>query len=295
MTAPVSLAHRMVYQQIEDPKEDTIGIAPLSFTLAMQASPVLANSRLLNASMSMELVQDSHAFASPSFKNEVATAVAQEIGYEIVTEVVNEVITSAKLNPITQIPASTKANRSLSVLIHLNLSANDIARSTRRGVGNYVITSSTGLSILAGIDGAPGVEFRPTLPEKRNSTSSLIHEGDIWNGSHLTFRVYSFQHFDTTNIPFIVGYNNYTSSSRSADTGVVYCPYTLINGYAKSDEKTFAPMLKIVTRYGLVNDSTKSAESDNADVHNYYRMLEYSIVDEKDDSSVSLDINPTEE
>ncbi len=147
------------------------------------------------------------------------------------------------------------------LMFQIEREANAIAKDTRRGKGNILITSSDVASALAMAGQLSGV---PTGNDIHADDTGTTMVGTL-NGR---FKVYVDPYAPTsaTNF-FTVGYKG----SSAYDAGLFYCPYVPLQ------------MVGFKTRYGLVsnpfaNDTNASGNgagdgSLTADVNRYYRVV----------------------
>ena len=223
---------------------------------------VEAKTRALKGEYSMELAQDLRAVhgldAETELANILSTEILAEINREIVRTIYNVAVRGAQHG--TRQPGffdlDYDANGRWSVekwkglLFQIEREANQIAKETRRGKGNIIITSSDVASALqmAGVlDYAPALKAMNNLnvDDTGNTFAGVLngkykvyvdpYAGNIGTGA-------SSQNF------FVVGYKG----STSYDAGMFYCPYVPLQMVRAIGEDTFQPKIGFKTRYGLV-------------------------------------------
>jgi hypothetical protein len=164
-------------------------------------------------------------------------------------------------------------------MFQIEREANEIAKKTRRGKGNIIITSSDVASALqmAGVlDYAPALDSNNLNPDDAGNTFVGVLNG--------RYRVYVDPYAVTNDVNyFVVGYKG----SSSYDAGMFYCPYVPLQMVRAVDTSTFQPKIGFKTRYGLVRNpfatgaaditSTGSSDisADNAGgaANEYYRIV----------------------
>ncbi len=168
-------------------------------------------------------------------------------------------ITEVELTPIDDNSISFFVERVKALTIHINVLANDIARTTRRGAGNIVITNQTGGSLL---------QMLPNFVAPFTNTPSICngHIKLIGNLSGLINVYVTHFDFDTTKIPFLVGYKG---RSNQIDTGFVYSPNTLcqISEWPHTENESFHLSS---SEYQYSFEATDEFPNNSTD---YYRLL----------------------
>jgi hypothetical protein len=141
--------------------------------------------------------------------------------------------------------------------IKVNMLANQIARQTRRGPGNFIVGNALAVSLLQTL----GSVFVP-VPKGSKTNDLLNHVGTL-NGTIAVY--YSMVVPDGE---LIIGYKG----SGEVDTGYVYSPYipVMMTG-TMIDPATFQPVMGMMTRYGTTTyakDEKRAVPSDA-----YYALL----------------------
>jgi hypothetical protein len=209
---------------------------------------VTAKTRALKGEYSMELAQDLKAVHGLDAETELANIISQEILAEINREVIRTIYFSAvhgaAHNTTTTgvFDLDTDSNGRWSVekfkglMFQIEREANAIAKATRRGKGNIIITSSDVASALA----MAGVMDGSGIDDTGNTFVGTL------NGR---YRVYIDPYFSAsaTNF-FVVGYKG----SSAYDAGLFYCPYVPLQMVRAVGESSFQPKIGFKTRYGMV-------------------------------------------
>ena len=264
-------------------QEADVTIGEMAF--AIDKVTVTAQSRALKAEYTMELAQDLKAVHGLDAETELSNILSSEILAEINREVMRTIYTNAKTGAAHNTTSAgtfdldTDSNGRWSVekfkglMFQIEREANAIAKDTRRGKGNVLITSSDVASALAmagQLSGAPsGNAFDPD-----DSGSTMV--GTL-NGR---FKVYvdPYAPSAATNY-FTVGYKG----SSAYDAGLFYCPYVPLQMVRAVGEHSFQPKIGFKTRYGLVSNpfANETGSANNgagdgsltANANRYYRHV----------------------
>jgi hypothetical protein len=252
---------------------------------AIDKVTVTAKSRALKAEYTMELAQDLKAVHGLDAETELSNILSSEILAEINREVMRTIYTNAKPGAQHNVATpgtfdlDTDSNGRWSVekfkglMFQIEREANAIAKDTRRGKGNVLITSSDVASALAMAGQLSGV---PTGNDIHADDTGTTMVGTL-NGR---FKVYVDPYAPTsaTNF-FTVGYKG----SSAYDAGLFYCPYVPLQMVRAVGENSFQPKIGFKTRYGLVSNpfandtnATDNGAGDGsltADVNRYYRVV----------------------
>ena len=212
---------------------------------------VEAKSRALKAKYSVELAQDMKAVHGLDAEQELANILSTEILAEINRELIRTVYATAK--PGAQkgmaqagiFDLDVDANGRWSVerfkglMFQIERDANQIAKETRRGKGNFIICSSDVASALAAagvLDFAPAISANLQVDDTGNTFAGIL------NGRFKVFiDPYATEDF------YVVGYKG----TSSYDAGLYYAPYVPLQLYKTVDSESFQPKLGFKTRYGL--------------------------------------------
>ena len=261
--------------------------AEMGFTI--EKATVTAKSRALKAEYTLELAQDLKAIHGLDAEQELANLLSSEILAEINREVVRTVYTVAKPGAQNNVANAgvfdldVDSNGRWSVekfkglMFQIERDANAIAQETRRGKGNFIVTSADVASALAmsgtldyssGLTGAGG----PSIGEVDDTGNLAV--GTI-NGR---IKVYvdpyaanlSDKHY------YVIGYKG----TSPYDAGLFYCPYVPLQMLRSIDPQTFQPKIGFKTRYGMVSNpfvessaGTPDAEALTASKNQYYRRV----------------------
>ena len=233
---------------------------------------VTAKTRALKGEYSMELAQDLKAVHGLDAETELANILSQEILAEINREVIRTIYFAAEHgaqhNTATAgvFDLDVDANGRWSVekfkglMFQVERDANAIAKTTRRGKGNLIITSSDVASALA----MGGMMDGGGIDDTGNTFVGTL------NGR---YKVYVDPYFSASATNFFVcGYKG----SSAYDAGIFYCPYVPIQMVRAVSETSFQPSIGFKTRYGMVSNPFGHSDGDgviDANGNYYYRMV----------------------
>jgi hypothetical protein len=225
--------------------------AQMAFSI--EKATVTAKSRALKAEYTMELAQDLKAVHGLDAESELANILSAEILAEINREVIRTINSKAKLgaqtanvttkgkfNLFTDADGRWNVERFKGLLIQIEREANQIAKDTRRGKGNFILCSSdvaTALSAAGVLDYAPALSTQLEVDDTGNTFAGVL------NGRT---KVYIDPYATVDYIT--AGYRG----TNPYDAGIFYAPYvplTMVRAVGQSD---FQPRIGFKTRYGMV-------------------------------------------
>jgi len=261
---------------------DTATNAFNEMAFSIEKVAVTAVSRALKAEYTMELAQDLKAVHGLDAEQELSNILSAEILAEINREVVRTINYSAVAGATKNVTTSgtfdldTDSNGRWSVekfkglMFQIERDANEIAKATRRGKGNVMITSS---DVASALQMAGVLDYAPALNNNLNVDDTGNTFAGVLNGR---IRVYIDPYFsDTTNNYYTIGYKG----SNAFDAGLFYCPYVPLQMVRAVGENTFQPKIGFKTRYGMVanpfatNDGNGvAARVGTGDGNIYYRL-----------------------
>ena len=248
----------------------------MGFTI--EKATVTAKSRALKAEYSLELAQDLKAIHGLDAESELANILSTEILAEINREVIRTINSQAKTGALTTNTAvngifdlQTDADGRWSVekfkglIVQLEREANTIAKETRRGRGNFIITSSdvaSALSATGMLDYAPALATNLNVDDTGNTFAGVL------NGRT---KVYIDPYATVDYIT--VGYKG----TNPYDAGVFYCPYVPLTMVRAVGEDNFQPKIGFKTRYGMASNPFVGATPADglaaAKSNQYYRIF----------------------
>jgi len=249
---------------------------------------VTAVSRALKAEYTMELAQDLRAIHGLDAETELSNILSSEILAEINREVVRTINYSAKagadqgnVTSAGTFDLDVDSNGRWSVekfkglMFQIERDANSIARDTRRGKGNIIITSS---DVASALQMAGVLDYTPALNNNLNVDDTGNTFAGVLNGR---YRVYVDPYFTSTSGGrqyYTIGYKG----SSAFDAGLFYCPYVPLQQVRAVGENTFQPKIGFKTRYGIVANPFATTDADgtvgfaSGKKNIYYRLVNVS-------------------
>ena len=238
---------------------------------SIEKTTVTAKSRALKAEYTTELAQDLKAIHGLSAETELANILSTEI----LAEMNREIVRLVNLNSVTSTRGAAagtwnatnapdnggarwSVERYKALAQAIEHEANQIAVSTRRGKGNWVIVSNNVAAALnaAGVmDTGLGLQGPQTMDS--DVTGSLM-AGTMGNGMKVYIDPYATVDY------FTVGYKG----SNPYDAGMFYCPYVPLSMMKTIGEDDFQPKIGFKTRYGIADNPFVTAGAGN---NVYYR------------------------
>jgi len=250
--------------------------AEMGFTISK--ATVSAKTRALKAEYSLELAQDLKAIHGLDAESELANILSTEILAEINREVIRTINSQAKtgastgntlLNGVFDLQTDADGRWSVEkfkgLMVQIEREANNIAKETRRGRGNFIITSSDVASCLAAtgmLDYAPAMSTNLNVDDTGNTFAGVL------NGRT---KVYVDPYATVDYIT--VGYKG----TNAYDAGIFYCPYVPLTMVRAVGENDFQPKIGFKTRYGMVSNPFVGAAPANGlatvRTNQYYRIF----------------------
>jgi hypothetical protein len=248
----------------------------MGFTI--ERASVTAKTRALKAEYSLELAQDLKAIHGLDAESELSNILSTEILAEINREVIRTINSQAKTGA-QQANATVKgifdlrtdadgrwsAEKFKGLIVQLEREANQIAKETRRGRGNFIITSSdvaSALSATGMLDYAPALATNLNVDDTGNTFAGVL------NGRT---KVYIDPYATVDYIT--VGYKG----TNPYDAGLFYCPYVPLTMVRAVGENDFQPKIGFKTRYGMVSNPfvglTPASGLAAAKTNQYYRIF----------------------
>lgn len=225
---------------------------------SIEKVPVTAKTRTLKSEYTVELAQDLKAVHGLDAETELANILTSEILAEINREIIRTIYYTSKVG--AQVGTTTRGTFNLDtdsngrwmvekikgLAFQIEREANAIAKTTRRGKGNFIICSSDVASALAmaGI-----LDYNSALQSQMNL--QVDDTGNTFAGTIFgRIKVYIDPYFpvSSSNEFAVVGYKG----SSAYDAGMFYCPYVPLQMARAVDTGTFQPKIAFKTRYGLV-------------------------------------------
>jgi hypothetical protein len=269
----------MSTSQAESLGNSTSAFAEMAFSINKVS--VSAKSRALKADYSMELAQDLKAIHGLDAETELANILSAEILAEINREIVRSIYFVARggsqqkdlANPgfydlDQDSDGRWSAERFRGLSFQIERECNAIAKETRRGRGNFIITDSDTAAALA-MSGfmslSPAIAPQLSVDDTQSTFAGVL-SGKI--------KVYIDPYSPAGVNFFVCGYKG----ESPYDAGLFYCPYVPLQMVRAVDPNTFQPRIAFKTRYGVVanpyvlNGATPDGDSLTAGLNQYYRF-----------------------
>jgi hypothetical protein len=256
-------------------------------TLDVVSQAVEAGSRKLQAGWTIEAMQDLNAQHGLDLESEMTQALSAEIVQEIDQEIITDLLALAGTTDTfdgsgagsyggsagagNYAPAFV-GDRLANLALIINRVANEIARKTRRGAGNFIVVSPLIVTVL---QSAAKSVFAPAVQGSFVGPNNTMLVGTL-NG---TIKVYSYlfnqagDGVDLGTAPSPVVNDNilvgYKGGNGETDSGYFYCPYIpLMSSGVVVNPITFQPVVSLMTRYGkAVFTSTNTSLGNSADYY----------------------------
>ena len=226
-----------------------------AMAFSIEKATVTAKTRALKAEYTMELAQDLKAIHGLDAESELANILSAEILAEINREVIRTINSKAILgaqqsnvsvpgtfNLYSDADGRWSVEKYRGLLVQIDREANLIAKTTRRGKGNFVLVSSdvaTALAASGVLDYAPALSTDLQVDDTGNTFAGVL------NGR---IKVYVDPYASVDYCT--VGYRG----TNPYDAGMFYCPYvplTMVRAVGQSD---FQPRIGFKTRYGMITN-----------------------------------------
>jgi len=223
--------------------------AEMAFSIEQKS--VTARSRALKAEYSTELAQDLKAVHGLDAETELSNILSTEILAEINREVVRRIYRNARwgsksatADGVFDLDIDSNGRWSVEkfkgLMFNIERDRNDIAETTRRGKGNFLICSAdvaSALSMSGMLETGHGID-----PDVTGNT--LV---GTMNGMKVHVDPY---YGNSVGQMYVVGYKG----SSPYDAGMFYCPYVPLQMVRALGEQTFQPKIGFKTRYGMVDN-----------------------------------------
>ena len=224
----------------------------------IEAQTVSAKTRKLKAKWTNEMEEDLKAVHNMNAESLLSSVASDEIVMEMNREFIGLVGTKATAGGVTAWDYTAadgrwEAEKAINLLGAINRARRDIAVSTKRGQGNWIIVSPNVLSLLELSDKLQNVGF-----DTNTDISSQAFAGTIKSSNTKVFvDIYA------TNDDVLVGYKG----SSEIDAGIFYAPYVPLKISKGFGEEDGQPRTFFSTRYGIAYNPLSSTGAE------YYRRI----------------------
>ncbi len=251
---------------------DIEGSGGRRMTLEVVTQVIEARSRKLQASWTIEAMQDMKNGHNMSIETEITRGLSAEIVQEIDAEIIADLLGLA--GTVASYDASTAGtgtytptfmgDRFANLQGVLNYIGNEIARKTRRGAANFIVVSPMIVSVLQSaaksvfapavkgdFKGPNNTQLAGVLNGRVKVYSYLWNQANQWSGAG-----------PIVSDPILLGYKG---GNGETDTGYFYCPYVpIMSSGVVMNPNTMQPVVSLMTRYGktsFVNTATSLGNS----------------------------------
>ena len=238
---------------------------------SIDKTTVTAKSRALKAEYTTELAQDLKAVHGLSAETELANILSTEI----LAEMNREIIRLVNVNSVTSTRGASAGvydmatvadngagrwlvERIKALVMAIEQEANQIAVSTRRGKGNFLIVSH-GVAAALNTAGVMDTGLGLSGPQGFDSDATGSLFAGTLNGR---MKVYIDPYASVDY--FTVGYKG----ANPYDAGMFFCPYVPLSMMKTIGENDFQPRIGFKTRYGVADNPFVTA---GAGANVYYR------------------------
>ena len=228
------------------------GTAIREVNLTVEKAQIEATTRKLRSRWSLEVAQDLKAMHGLNLEEEMMDILAYEITAEIDRELIEQIDTTVVAGGSdystnwsyvaasgTGVPGGRWEMERYRELYHYILRrAQDIARTTRRGSGNWIVGNPYSIAIF---ESMAAFTIAP-VPSNVNTAAVGVSRVGSLDGRITVYR----DTFQLIN-QFIVGYKG----PSEYDTGVIYLPYIQLLASRATFEDSFQPAIGLMSRYGI--------------------------------------------
>ena len=238
MQGPVGLIYRLQHKYLEEETEKT-KTEGRRMCLEVVKHAIEAGTKKLSAGMTIEAMQDVKALHGIDVEKEIMEAIGKEIAIEYNQEVIRDLEHQAH-----QLEATGVVTDDKELLVHIQRGANDIARKTQRGVGNWAVVSKT-----VGKRLTPHME---TIHVDLEDDGALVRQSDLFlfaehNGIKYYVNKWHTDEHTENKSSVLVGYKGGTE----IDAGYILAPFQVIRASGVIiNPLTFEPVISLMTRYG---------------------------------------------
>lgn len=231
--------------------------------LKLERVAIEALTRKLGASYSLEAAQDIRAMHNIDIEREMVNVLQYEIMAELDRELLYNLKTVATDTSIGGSAASIinvsasdgrwSQEKFSNVVNAIVAASNNIAISTRRGAGNFVVVSPRVATAIQ----AAGAQF--TRNQANVNATGIITEVGSINGTITVFR----DSYATSDYA-LVGYKG----PGISDCGIIYSPYVTGLFSRAIEQQDFSPRVGVMSRYAITKTLLGAGR--------YYRLIQFS-------------------
>lgn len=252
-----------------------LGVNVPSMKFRMTKAVVEAKTRMLGASWPQELQEDMQNMHGLDADFEMLNILSYEIQAEIDRQLVNEMVyaaikggtqTCSEWSPVSA-DGRNQIERIGTLYTHILERSNYISYLTRRGAGNFVLTSPKVTALLQRVAQQVTVSASAGTPSTAATGTSSVEKVGKLGDSHILYRD-TFAAADYA----LIGYKG----SMNYDSGVMYCPYIPLQVLRSRGENDFNPRLAVRTRDGILGWDARTDLGEPFGSHLYYQFVKIS-------------------
>jgi hypothetical protein len=247
--------------------------------MTLEKAMVEATTRKLRSRWSLEVAQDLKAMHGLDLEDEMMDVLSYEITAEIDRELLATIRTAAQ--NATYAVTTTVGTSTVNCSGHFNWAtadgrweaekyrnlyntvirkANEIAISTRRGAGNWVVAHPT---VCAMLEATSSFTIAPVSSDVNTAVSGVSRLGS------LDGRITLYRDTFAVNEDFIVGYKG----PSNFDAGVIYCPFIQLMANRAVFQDSFNPTIGLLSRYAIHANIMGSTVAGTYPAGVYYRYV----------------------
>ncbi len=250
-----------------DPVTQVAPWAELEFSI--ESTSVTARTRKLKGRLTNEVMQDLRNTHGMDAEMELSNMMVGEIKAEMNREMVSVINTQAKPGAQTGVTAAGtydfnadsdgrwSVEKYKEFMIFLHRESQVVARETRRGLANFIITTA---DIAAGLAEASKIDTTFQTQGLSFDGIGVTYAGLLSGRFKLYIDSYATSNYIT------LGYKG----ASAADAGIIWAPYIGLEKHTAIGEEDFNPRIGYSTRYGIAYNPFVSG---NAGENQYYRTF----------------------
>lgn len=233
-------------------------------SLKIEKAIVEARERKIAANWSLELAEDLQKMMSMDVDSEMINAMSYEIKAETDRQLVSEMVKSAIVATRTSTWDPIKADgnkqseRIGTLATQIAIKSQEIARYTRRGAANFLITTPTIVGLMERVTELGGFDKGFAVNGEQVGIALV---GTTRSGA---VKVYRDSFAKAASAYVLLGYKG----PGYADSGIIFCPYIPLQIARAVGMNSFDPRVGLRTRYGIANNLFGAG--------NYYHFIKVS-------------------
>jgi len=246
------------------------GDAIKEVNMTVEKKQVEAKTRKLRSRWSLEVAQDLKAMHGLDIEEEMMDILAYEITQEIDRELIFEIrsaatastATSAKFdyNDTVTVDGRWEAEKYRNLWNMVIRKTNQIAINTRRGSGNFIITSP---NVAVAFETMPSFTIAPVPGDASTAPTGVARLGS------LDGRITIYRDTFAAEDEIIVGYKG----PSEYDAGVIYLPYIQLLAMRATFEDSFQPTVGLMSRYAIYGGTTTDLLFGSQNYYQYIKVV----------------------